>query len=53
MTDLLYTLGAGLISGAFSAGVLWSSLQNTTRAAARTEGKIDDHIESHAKGAFK
>jgi len=53
MNDVLYTIGAGLISGAFSAGVLWTMVKSTTRTANRAEGKIDRHISDHAIGVFK
>lgn len=52
MTELLYTVGAGLISGAFSAGVLWTMVKQTTRTANRAEGKIDRHINDHITGAI-
>lgn len=52
MTDVLYTIGSGLISGAFAAGVMWATVRSVGRRVHRVEGKIDKHISEHAKGAF-
>lgn len=53
MSDVFIAVMGGLISGAFSAGVLWSMVKSTIRTASRAEGKIDDHITNHANGVFR